>query len=91
MNNQMGESNFDIKYFDKRVPDEDCPIDVSEEKQESYERLDGFFERIFDENSLNVAKVYYFIIFKQSSKEERDKKALNESSYVYGEIVKNLF
>ena len=50
-------SNFEIKYFDKRVPDEDCPIDVSDEKQEAYERLDTFFEKIFDENSLNVAKV----------------------------------
>ena len=57
MNNQMGDSNFDIKYFDKRVPDEDCPINVLDEKQEAYERLDTFFERIFDENSLNVAKV----------------------------------
>jgi hypothetical protein len=53
----MGDTNFEIKYFDKRVPDEDCPINVADDKQESYERLDSFFERIFDENSLNVAKV----------------------------------
>ena len=39
------------------MPDEDCPINVLDEKQEAYERLDTFFERIFDENSLNVAKV----------------------------------
>ena len=32
-------------------------ITIIRSKQESYERLDGFFERIFDENSLNVAKV----------------------------------
>jgi hypothetical protein len=74
-----GDSNFEIKYFDKRVSEEDSPIEVNDEMQDKYERLDVFFERIFDENSLNVAK--------QSSKEERDKKALNESSYVYGEIV----
>jgi len=75
-------SNFEIKYFDKRVAEEDSPIEVKDEKQNKYERLDAFFEKIFDENSLNVAK--------QSSKEERDSKALNESSYVYGEIVKKL-
>ena len=57
MNNQMGDSNIDIKYFDKRIPEEDSPITVSDEKQEIYERLDNFFENIFDENSLNVAKV----------------------------------
>jgi hypothetical protein len=80
---QSEDTNFQIKYFDKRVGEEDSPIEVNNEKQYMYERLDGFFEQIFDENSLNVAK--------QSSKEERDKKTLNESSYVYGEIVKFYF
>ncbi len=60
MNNQKAAGNFDIKYYDKRVPEEDNPINVAVEKQEKYERLDSFFERIFDENSLNVAKVIKF-------------------------------
>ena len=57
MNNVKGSGNFEIKYFDKRVPEEDNPINVAVERQEKYEKLDLFFERIFDENSLNVAKV----------------------------------
>ena len=63
----MSESNNEIKYFDKRIEEEDKPIEVSDEKQEKYERLDTFFEKIFDENSLNVAKViifnFIFLIF----------------------------
>lgn len=57
MNNPKGSGNFEIKYYDKRVPEEDNPINVPVEIQEKYEKLDAFFERIFDENSLNVAKV----------------------------------
>jgi len=57
MNNSKGTGNFDIKYYDKRVPEEDMPLNVTVELQDKYERLDSFFERIFDENSLNVAKV----------------------------------
>lgn len=57
MNNAKASGNFEIKYFDKRVTEEDNPINVAVEKQEEYEKLDRFFERIFDENSLNIAKV----------------------------------
>ena len=59
MNNVNGTGNFDIKYYDKRVPEEDDPLSVPVERQEKYEKLDAFFERIFDENSLNVAKVNF--------------------------------
>ena len=59
MNNVKGTGNFDIKYYDKRVPEEDDPLSVPVERQEKYEKLDAFFERIFDENSLNVAKVNF--------------------------------
>jgi hypothetical protein len=57
MNNAKGPGNFELKYYDKRVPEEDNPINVPVEIQEKNEKLDSFFERIFDENSLNVAKV----------------------------------
>ena len=72
MNNQMGESNFDMKYFDKRVPDEDSPINVEDEKQESYQRLDAFFERIFDENSLNVAKVNKILLLLSNHQKRKE-------------------
>jgi hypothetical protein len=57
MNNPKGSGTFEIKYYDKRVPEEDNPVNVHVDIQEKYEKLDAFFERIFDENSLNVAKV----------------------------------
>lgn len=57
MNNGHGSGNFELKYYDKRVPEEENPINVPAEIQEKYEKLDSFFERIFDENSLHVAKV----------------------------------
>jgi len=62
MNIPKGTGNYAINYYDKRVPEEDCPINVPVEIQESYERLDNFFERIFDENSLNVAKVFIILM-----------------------------
>ena len=58
MNNGHGSGNFELKYYDKRVPEEENPINVRAELQEKYEKLDTFFERIFDENSLHVAKVF---------------------------------
>lgn len=58
MNFEKGSGNFELKYFDKRVPEEDNPVNVSVDVQEKYSKLDSFFELIFDENSLNVAKVY---------------------------------
>ncbi len=57
MNNGHASGNFEIKYYDKRVPEEENPVTVPVEIQEKYEKLDSFFERIFDENSLHVAKV----------------------------------
>jgi len=59
MNNSK--TNFEIKYYDKRVAEEENIIEVPAEIQENYEKLDTFFERIFDENSLHVAKVLFLI------------------------------
>ena len=55
---------------------------VEEENQIKCEVLDDMFEDFFDDDSLCIAK--------QNSKLERDTKKLNDSSFVYGEIVINL-
>ena len=44
-------------YFNKRIPEEDCPIDVDPEIQENYSNLDKIFENFFEENFLSTAKV----------------------------------
>ena len=62
MNYDRVSGNFEIRYYDKRVPEEDVPVNVPVEKQTAYEKLDSFFERIFDENSLNVAKVNFLYL-----------------------------
>jgi hypothetical protein len=49
--------NLPIKYFDKRVPEEDCPIKVSDVTSGKYEIQDLLYEELFDENSQHVAKV----------------------------------
>ncbi len=72
-------SPYSFRYFDRRVPEEDTPINVSDEVNQRYEELDLIFEECFSENSLHLAK--------QQSKEEREKKGYNDSSYVYGEIT----
>lgn len=74
-------SPYQFKYFDNRVNEEDNPVNIPVEVHQKYEELDILFEELFDENSLHFAK--------QSSKDERDKKGLDDSSFVYGEIVKN--
>jgi hypothetical protein len=73
-------------YFDKRTAEEDSPIVLDTKIQKKYQHLETLFEEFFEQNGLSIAKVVYSLI-KQSSKEERDKKGLNDSSYVYGEVV----
>ena len=72
-------SPYSFRYFDSRVSEEDSPVTLSTETNQKYEELDLLFEDFFDENSLHFAK--------HSSKEERDKRGLEDSSFVYGEIV----
>jgi hypothetical protein len=73
-------SPYAFRYFDGRVPEEESPVKLPAEIHQKYEELDLIFEDFFDDNGLHVAK--------QSSKEERDTKGLDDSSFVYGEIVK---
>ena len=68
-------------YFDRRVDEEDEPVVVDEENQIKCEVLDDMFEDFFEDDFLCIAK--------QNSKLERDTKKLNDSSFVYGEIVIN--
>jgi hypothetical protein len=49
--------NLPIKYFDKRVPEEDCPIKVSDTISCQYELQELLYEELFDENSQHIAKV----------------------------------
>jgi hypothetical protein len=55
--NSNNQNNTGQTYFDKRVPEEDCPIIVDPETQESYYNLDKIFENFFEENFLSTAKV----------------------------------
>lgn len=50
--------NHMTMYFDKRVPEEDTPITVSDAVQLKYERLEAIYEEFFDDNSLHLAKVF---------------------------------
>jgi hypothetical protein len=70
---------YPLNYFDSRVCEEENPVKLSSEINLKYEELDMLFEEFFDENGLQVAK--------NSSKEEREKRKLDDSSFVYGEIV----
>lgn len=71
---------YAFRYFDNRVQEEENPISLAVDVHQKYEEMDLLFEEFFGENSLHDAK--------QFSKEERDKKGLEDSSYVYGEIVR---
>ena len=59
--------------------DEDFPVEPSSDVSTKYWNLNRIFDKYFSDNSLYVAK--------ESSKEERDQKSINDSSFVYGEIV----
>jgi hypothetical protein len=76
-------------YFEKQTLEEDVPCTVDSQVQLKYQQLDELYEKFFSESSLSYAKVNLQINTQQSSKEERDKKGLNDSSFVYGEIVYN--
>ena len=50
-----------MKYFDKKVTEEDCPIEIDSEIQDCYAHLEKIFDNIFAENFLeNVHVILYF-------------------------------
>ena len=66
-------------YFASQSKDEDYPISINEEISEKYFQLEKIFNSFFPNNYLSLAK--------EKSKEERDSKKINDSSFTYGEIV----
>ena len=49
-------------YFDRRVEEEDEPIQVEDETQNKCRILDVIFEEFFEDDFLYVAKVLYILI-----------------------------
>ena len=66
-------------YFARRSEDEDCPIIIEQEVSMRYQQLEQLFNSFFPNDSLSIAK--------EKSKEERDTKRINDSSFTYGETV----
>lgn len=52
--------SYSRTYFAKLQPEEDCPIEVSDQLQSKYEALDALYEGFFGHNSLYLAKVILF-------------------------------
>ena len=74
-------SEEDSTYFASKSKDEDCPISINQETAKRYFQLEKLFNSFFPIDYLSLAK--------EKSKEERDSKNINDSSYTYGEIVFN--
>ena len=70
-------------YFSRRSEDEDCPINIDPEISMKYQQLEQLFNSFFPNDSLSIAK--------EKSKEERDTKRINDSSFTYGETVNIYF
>jgi len=78
MQNQEG-----ANYFLPRSEEEESPIMIEQEASIKYYQLEQIFNSFFPNDSLSIAK--------ERSKEERDTKRINDSSYTYGEIVNIIF
>ena len=66
-------------YFASQSKDEDYPISINAETSKRYFQLEKLFNSFFPSDYLSLAK--------EKSKEERDSKNINDSSFTYGEIV----
>ncbi|MCQ2818220.1 MAG: hypothetical protein MJ252_13215 [archaeon] len=71
----------DSDYF-KNKENEDSVLDLTEDQNVKYAKIDKLYNTFFVENSLSIAK--------ESSKDERDQKSINDSSFVYGEVVNKI-
>ena len=61
-NKDSNESPYhNTKYFESRIPEEDYPIEFSDEIQENYHKLEIIYDSFFDSNFLSLAKVFFFI------------------------------
>lgn len=66
-------------YFASQSKDEDYPVNIDTETSKRYFQLEKLFNSFFPSDYLSLAK--------EKSKEERDSKNINDSSFTYGEIV----
>ncbi len=71
--------NIEENYFDKKSKDEDYPINIDPETSKRYYELEKLFNSFFPNDYLTIAK--------EKSKQERDSKNINDTSFTYGEIV----
>ena len=62
-----------LKYFDKKVPEEDTPISFNDDVQDKYQKLDFVYEEFFDDNSLHLAKVNIYLINLNKSNHQKKK------------------
>ena len=69
-------------YFNSRTEDEETPVIIDQDTSIKYYQLEQLFNSFFPNDSLSIAK--------EKSKEERDSKRINDSSFTYGEIVKHI-
>lgn len=83
MNPKLNINNEELSdienYFLPRSQDEDMPIKIDKKDALKYYKLEKIFNSFFKEDSLSTAK--------DKSREEREKKGIKDSSFVYGEIV----
>lgn len=68
-----------VQYFAPQS-EEDMPITPDEDTNFRYYTLEKLFKFYYPDSSNSIGK--------DSSKEERNKKQINDSSFTYGEIVK---
>ncbi len=66
-------------YFASRTEEEETPFIIDPETSIKYYQLEQIFNSFFPNDSLKIAK--------EKSKEERDSKRINDSSFTYGEAV----
>ena len=71
-----------VNYFNSRTEDEENPVIIDQDTSIKYFQLEQLFNSFFPNDSLSLAK--------EKSKEERDSKRINDSSFTYGEIVKHI-
>ena len=79
--NQLEENG--ITYFSPRIDEEESPIELDENTSLKYFGLEKIYNFYYPENSLSIAK--------ESSKNEREQKRLNDSSFIYGEVVNRFY
>lgn len=72
-----------ITYFSPRIDEEESPIELDENTSLKYFGLEKIYNFYYPENSLSIAK--------ESSKNEREQKRLNDSSFIYGEVVNRFY